>query len=134
MVFMVYPQYADRLYNQRSLQVTTKISKSSVKRNMIKRIFTEQLEKDLPLENSFDGTYYKVFVYFHKDMPDVLTKLLANTDKNTIKSEIRAQFHEHFRLFPQLVCRFSDTSKNSVTQSNARPRASRTPREKNSNK
>ncbi|MBP6910412.1 hypothetical protein KBC03_02330 [Patescibacteria group bacterium] len=121
MVFLVYPQYPDRAYNQRSLQVTTKIAKSSVKRNMIKRLFYQQLEKDLPVEKTLNENFYKIFVYFHKAMPEELAKLLANTDKNTIKNQIIAQFHEHFISFPDLVCRFSDFSKTSVQPSRRKP-------------
>jgi len=54
-------------------------------------------------------------------MPEELAKLLANSDKNAIKGEISAQFHEHFILFPDLVCRFSDSSRTSESQSRRKP-------------
>lgn len=50
MVFVIYPQYENRAYHQWSLQVSTKISKSAVHRNFIKRIFYEQLAQDLPVD------------------------------------------------------------------------------------
>lgn len=121
MVFVIYPQYQTKLYHQWSLQVSTKISKSSVKRNFIKRLFYEQLQKDLPIEKSLDGKYYKIFVYFHKSLLEELPKLLANDDKNAIKSQIKTHFHEHFTSFPTLVCRFSDSSKRSVPPSRKKP-------------
>ena len=130
MVFVVYPQYADRPYNQRSLQVSVKIAKSSVKRNMIKRLFFTQLQKDLPVENTLCGNYYKIFVYFHKAMPEELTKLLAKDDKNDIKMQITAQFHEHFTSFPDQLCRYLDSSKTSDTTSRKGPRVSRQPNRK----
>lgn len=121
LVFVVYPQYPDREYNQRSLQIGTKVAKSSVKRNMVKRLFYEQLQKDLPVEKMLDGKFYKIFVYFHKSLPEELAKMLANADKSTINNRIIAQFHEHFISFPDLVCRFSEFSKTSVPQSRKKP-------------
>lgn len=121
MAFAIYPQYAGKAYNQRSLQVSVKISKSSVDRNFIKRIFYDQLAKDLPVEQRLAEGYYKIFVYFHKSLPEELAKLLANADKNTIKSQIQAHFHEHFTLFPDLLCRFCDSSKRLATSSKRKP-------------
>lgn len=121
MVFVVAPQYPGKAHNQRSLQVSTKISKSSVKRNMVKRVFYEQLATDLPLEKKIGTWYYKIFVYFHKNLLEELAKLLANGDKNTIKSQIKAHLHEHFTLFPDLLCRFSDSSNRSDMSSKRKP-------------
>ena len=134
MVFVVYEQYPDRQYNQWSLQVSTKISKSSVKRNMIKRLFFKQLEEDLPVKENIGGKYYKIFVYFHKLLPDILTKLLANAEKNTINSEIAAHFHEHFTTFPDLLCRYLDSSKTSDTPSRKGQRVSKPQNRKSSKK
>ena len=132
MVFVAYEQYEQRAYNQRSLQVSTKISKSSVKRNMIKRLFFDQLVLDLPVSNSFDGKFYKIFVYFHKQTPDMLANLLANSDKTTIKTSIQSLFHSHFISFPNLLCRYSDLSKRSPAPFKRKAPVSKTPRKKSS--
>lgn len=70
---------------------------------MIKRLFYKILAQDLPIEKPLGEGYYKIFVYFHKALPEVLAKLLANADKNTINSEITRCFHEHFTSFPDLL-------------------------------
>lgn len=95
--FLWIPQYKNNTYNQRSIQIPVKISKSSVVRNSIKRAIFEFLQEYTTFE--FWKIRYKTFIICNKQSLENLQKVLATADKKSIKKQLLELFMSDFQFF-----------------------------------
>jgi len=95
-VFIVFKQYPQRSYMQRSVQIPVKLDKRAVMRNLLKRtaknIFVKMSEK-----NSIPAC--KVFIFVNKKSLEPFKDIIATHKKTDIVQEWKKLCGDDFTLF-----------------------------------
>lgn len=99
--FFVWPQWPNRPYNQFSVQIPVKVSKSAVKRNYIKRIAYSFLRDSWLIFKKFWWGFYKIFIVTNKKSIDKLKDLL-NSKNIENKRKILIFLRESFTSLKKL--------------------------------
>lgn len=97
LLFFVIPQYYNRPYHQRWIQLSTKLHKRSTKRNKVKRIFYDQIALTLNWITStvmqqswIDRTsYVKTIALIHKTKLEERYSLLDTDQRASIQKKIK---------------------------------------------
>ncbi len=99
-LFLVYPQYPNRLYNQFSINIPVKFSKKSTLRNKIKRILYDYLRKNKYFSYRFCWKFWKIFIFLNKKNIDNFEKII-NKKENKLLEEM---FSKELKVLEKKIC------------------------------
>lgn len=95
LLFFIIPQYSNRQYHQRWIQLPTKLHKRSTKRNRVKRLFYDQitlalntLSSSIWSENT-QKKYIKTIALIHKAKLGERYQLLDTNQRESIKIKLK---------------------------------------------
>lgn len=93
-------QYANRKYDQHSIQLSAKLAKSSVYRHLVKRHFMHGIEEYIYSERAKIAEIYGKYLRIpKKETIEKLAPIWANKDKIFVKNEIKKMLESNIQQF-----------------------------------
>jgi len=100
--FFIWPQRPNRFYNQFSFQIPLKVTKSSVKRNFVKRVVYNFIkDNNLHLKKIW-WNFYKIFIVTNKKTINKLKEIVGLNDKVEKKKHIVILLKKSFNSLKKL--------------------------------
>jgi len=96
--FFYFKQYENLKYNQISVNISIKLSKSSVLRHIVKRAMLTYVQSNDLITKTINNGFYKVFVMLNKNQIDALKKLIEKSGKKHIISLVQGEFANSWKL------------------------------------
>ena len=89
-VFFYIPQYPNRPYNQFAIQISSKLHKRSVRRNKLKRMYYDSIEKNNLIMQKIHKTngFIKAIALPHKKDIEQRHKLLDTKSRDMIQKSL----------------------------------------------
>ncbi len=96
-LFFHIAQYPNRSYNQFAIQLSTKLHKRSNRRNKLKRIYYDIIEKNNYLETTTDNKWFiKTIALPHKTKVEEWNKLLEQNDWQQVSNKLQISLQKLF--------------------------------------